>query len=209
SASEQKIAQRMFSKLMAHASAGKTTADFKMPSNVVSVPILKGSNPIARAAAGTASDKVSYELFLSGTAPTKTASTPEDEKKKAEEAAKKKKAEEDKKKTDEEKKKEEEAKKKAEEEAKKKAEEEAKNLTAPAGLRASYNAGSKQINVSWSAVDGATYEVTVNGSTTTVSSTSVSVSGGNPGDTVSINVVAVKDGNRSPASSTTVKIPDS
>lgn len=91
SASEQKIAQRMFSKLMAHASAGKTTADFKMPSNVVSVPILKGSNPIARAAAGTASDKVSYELFLSGTAPTKTASTPEDEKKKAEEAAKKKK----------------------------------------------------------------------------------------------------------------------
>lgn len=81
----------MFSKLMAHASAGKTTADFKMPSNVVSVPILKGSNPIARAAAGTASDKVSYELFLSGTAPTKTASTPEDEKKKAEEAAKKKK----------------------------------------------------------------------------------------------------------------------
>ncbi|WP_436970084.1 fibronectin type III domain-containing protein, partial [Listeria monocytogenes] len=84
-----------------------------------------------------------------------------------------------------------------------------KNLTAPAGLRASYNAGSKQINVSWSAVDGATYEVTVNGSTTTVSSTSVSVSGGNPGDTVSINVVAVKDGNRSPASSTTVKIPDS
>lgn len=106
-------------------------------------------------------------------------------------------------------KKEEEAKKKAEEEAKKKAEEEAKNLTAPAGLRASYNAGSKQINVSWSAVEGATYEVTVNGSTTTVSSTSVSVSGGNPGDTVSINVVAVKDGKRSPASSTTVKIPDS
>ncbi|EAC2444742.1 penicillin-binding protein 1A [Listeria monocytogenes] len=209
SASEQKIAQRMFSKLMAHASAGKTTADFKMPSNVVSVPILKGSNPIARAAQGTSSDKVSYELFLSGTAPTKTASTPEDEKKKAEEAAKKKKAEEDKKKTDEEKKKAEEAKKKAEEEAKKKAEEEAKNLTAPAGLRASYNAGSKQINVSWSAVEGATYEVTVNGSTTTVSSTSVSVSGGNPGDTVSINVVAVKDGKRSPASSTTVKIPDS
>ncbi len=77
----------------------------KMPSNVVSVPILKGSNPIARAAQGTSSDKVSYELFLSGTAPTKTASTPEDEKKKAEEAAKKKKAEEDKKKTDEEKKK--------------------------------------------------------------------------------------------------------
>lgn len=72
----------MFSKLMAHASAGKTTADFKMPSNVVSVPILKGSNPIARAAQGTSSDKVSYELFLSGTAPTKTASTPEDEKKK-------------------------------------------------------------------------------------------------------------------------------
>lgn len=199
----------MFSKLMAHASAGKTTADFKMPSNVVSVPILKGSNPIARAAQGTSSDKVSYELFLSGTAPTKTASTPEDEKKKAEEVMKKKKAEEDKKKTDEEKKKEEEAKKKAEEEAKKKAEEEAKNLTAPAGLRASYNAGSKQINVSWSAVEGATYEVTVNGSTTTVSSTSVSVSGGNPGDTVSINVVAVKDGKRSPASSTTVKIPDS
>ncbi len=200
----------MFSKLMAHASAGKTTADFKMPSNVVSVPILKGSNPIARAAQGTSSDKVSYELFLSGTAPTKNCFySRRREEKKAEEAAKKKKAEEDKKKTDEEKKKEEEAKKKAEEEAKKKAEEEAKNLTAPAGLRASYNAGSKQINVSWSAVEGATYEVTVNGSTTTVSSTSVSVSGGNPGDTVSINVVAVKDGKRSPASSTTVKIPDS
>ncbi|MBC6307800.1 penicillin-binding transpeptidase domain-containing protein, partial [Listeria booriae] len=67
SASEQKIAQYMFSKLMAHASEGKTTADFKMPSNLVSIPILKGSNPIARAASGTPSDKVSYELFIAGT----------------------------------------------------------------------------------------------------------------------------------------------
>lgn len=213
SASEQKIAQRMFSKLMAHASANKNTADFKMPSNVVSVPILKGSNPIARAASGTSSDKVSYELFLAGTAPTKTASTPEDDKKKKEAEAKKKAEEEAKKKKEDEKKSEAddeaEAKKKAEEEAKKKAEEEeaAKALTAPAGLRASYDANSKQINVSWAAVDGATYEVNVNGTTTTVSSTSVSVSGGNPGDTISINVVAVKDGKKSPASSTTVKIP--
>lgn len=202
SASEQKIAQYMFSKLMAHASKGKTTEDFKMPNNLVSIPILKGSNPIARAASGTSSDKVSYELFIAGTAPTRTASTPEDEKKKKEAAAKKKAEEEAKKKqTDEEKKKEEEAKKKAEEEAKN------KQVAAPAGLRASYDANSKQINASWGAVDGATYAVTVNGTTTNVSSTSVSVSGGNPGDTISISVVAVKDGNRSPAASTTVNIP--
>ncbi|MBC6297097.1 penicillin-binding protein 1A [Listeria sp. FSL L7-1517] len=208
SASEQKIAQYMFSKLMAHASKGKTTEDFKMPNNLVSIPILKGSNPIARAASGTSSDKVSYELFIAGTAPTRTASTPEDEKKKKEAAAKKKAEEEAKKKqTDEEKKEAEE--KKKEEEAKKKAEEEAKNkqVAAPAGLRASYDANSKQINASWGAVDGATYAVTVNGTTTNVSSTSVSVSGGNPGDTISISVVAIKDGNRSPAASTTVNIP--
>ncbi|AIS63121.1 penicillin-binding protein 1A [Listeria ivanovii] len=202
SPSEQKIAQYMFSKLMAHASEGKTTEDFKMPSNVVSIPILKGSNPVARAASGTSSDKVSYELFIAGTAPTKTASTPEDEKK-TKEAAAKKKAEEDKKKQTEE------EKKKAEEEAQKKAEEEAKNkeVSAPTSLKASYDGNSKQINVSWAAVDGATYEVTVNGTTTTVSSTSVSVSGGNPGDTISISVIAQKDGNKSPAASTTVKIP--
>ncbi|EFS02744.1 penicillin-binding protein 1A/1B, partial [Listeria seeligeri FSL S4-171] len=90
-----------------------------------------------------------------------------------------------------------------------KAEEEAKNkeVSAPTGLKASYDGNSKQINVSWAAVDGATYEVTVNGTTTTVSSTSVSVSGGNPGDTISISVIAQKDGNKSPAASTTVKIP--
>ncbi|MBF2480378.1 penicillin-binding protein 1A [Listeria seeligeri] len=203
SASEQKIAQYMFSKLMAHASEGKTTADFKMPSNLVSIPILKGSNPIARAASGTSSDKVSYELFIAGTAPTKTASTPDDEKKKKEEAAAKKKADEDAKKQSEadKKKKDEDAKKKADEEAKD------KDVSAPTGLKASYDGNSKQINVSWAAVDGATYEVTVNGTTTTVSSTSVSVSGGNPGDTISISVIAQKDGNKSPAASTTVKIP--
>ncbi len=186
---EQKISQRMFSKLMSHVSANKETADFKAPSNVVSIPILKGSNPPVRAAAGTPSDKVTNELFIAGTAPSKTASTTDKEKEEA-----KKKAEE-------------EAKKKAEEEKKKAEEEKNKPLAAPSGVSASYNATTKQISASWGAVEGATYEVTVNGQKSNVTTTSITISGMSPGTTVNISVVAIKDDKRSSAATTSVTIP--
>ncbi|EIA20240.1 transglycosylase domain-containing protein [Listeria fleischmannii] len=200
SADEQKISQRMFSSLMSHVSANKETADFKAPSNVVSVPILKGSNPPVRAGSGTPSSQVSMELFLAGTVPSKAASsttekkTKEDDKSKEEAEAAKKKAEEEKKKAEEEKRKQEEAEKN-------------KPLSAPTGLSASYNATTKQVSASWGAVEGATYEVTVNGQKSTVTTTSITVAGMTPGSTVTISVVAVKDGKTSGAATTTVPIP--
>ncbi|WP_163654085.1 transglycosylase domain-containing protein [Listeria sp. PSOL-1] len=199
SSPEQKISQRMFSKLMAHVSEGKNTADFKQPSNVVSVPILIGSHPIAQAAAGTPSSMISNELFIAGTTPGRSASdsssdnnannndTKEQEQQKKEELEKQKEAE------------------------KKRREEEAKQNEPPAsptGVSANYNATTKQINVSWSSVrDATSYEVIANGQKITVTSTSTSLSGGNPGDTITISVVAIKNNNRSPVSSTTVTIP--
>ncbi|WP_099222232.1 transglycosylase domain-containing protein [Listeria costaricensis] len=194
SSSEQKIAQRMFSKVMGHVSEGKETADFKQPSSVVSVPILKGSNPPVKAADGTASEDMTTELFVAGTQPTKT-----------EMSSSAKKAKEDEEKA----KKEEEEKKKQEEEAKKKEEEE-KNATpgTPAGLTAKYDTTSKQITASWTAVDGAeSYDVTVNGQTTSVTSTSITVSGGTPGSTITISVVAKKGDKSSSAATATVTIP--
>lgn len=205
SSSEQKISQRMFSKLMAHVSEGKNTSDFKKPSSVVSVPILRGSNPPTVAASGTPSSAITNELFVKGTVPSRTgsaSSSSDDEDDNSSEELDKQK-EEEQKRLEEQKKKEEEERKKQEEE-----EEKANELTAPAGLNASYNTSTKQITASWGAVNGASsYQVTINGQTSSVSSTSITISGGAPGSVTTISVVAVKDGKTSPAASTSVTIP--
>lgn len=179
---EQKISQRMFSALMGHVSENKQTSDFQMPSNVVRIPVIKNSDPAVRAASGTASDKISYELFLSGHLPTKTASATKKTTKKSKDKDTSDK-DKDKKDTDEDK------------------------LAAPSGLSAKYNSSNKKISVSWSGVSGATYAVTVNGSTSNVSTTSIEISGGKAGSTVSIRVVAKKGGKTSSAASTSVSIP--
>lgn len=205
SSSEQKISQRMFSKLMAHVSEGKDTADFKKPSNVVSVPILRGSNPPTVAASGTPGSMISNELFISGTVPSRTGGSSSSSASEDTETDTKTQAELDQEKAAEQKRLEEEKKKQEEE---KKKQEEANQLTAPGGLSANYDPNSKQINASWGAVSGATgYQVTINGQTSTVTSTSITVAGGSPGSVTTISVAAIKDGKTSSAVSTSVRIP--
>ncbi|EUJ31113.1 penicillin-binding protein [Listeria cornellensis FSL F6-0969] len=191
----------------------KKNPDFKKPSNVNEIPILVGSNPITRAGSGASGGNVSYELFLDGTIPTKSAAekqteTKTDEKTDAEKEAERKAAEEKAKKDKEQsesdklKQQQEEADKKATEEAEKTA------LQAPAGLNGSYNTASKTIAASWASNGpGVTYDVSVNGQTQNYSTTSINVSGGSPGSSVVIMVVPVKDGKRGSPATTTITIP--
>lgn len=67
---DQKIAQKLFSNLMAHVSQGKETADFKVPKTVEKVAIEKGSNPAKRASQFTPKDQIIYEYAVKGNAPT-------------------------------------------------------------------------------------------------------------------------------------------
>jgi penicillin-binding protein 1A len=63
------IAMKIYKALMTEVSKGKDTPDFKMPSSVVRVPVIKGSNPLKSGNESTPKDLVSYELFLRGTEP--------------------------------------------------------------------------------------------------------------------------------------------
>lgn len=67
---EQKIAQKLFSSLMAHVSEGKETEDFKVPNSVEKVAIEKGSNPAKLASQFTPKEQIIYEYAVKGNAPT-------------------------------------------------------------------------------------------------------------------------------------------
>ncbi|AQY50819.1 penicillin-binding protein [Listeria weihenstephanensis FSL R9-0317] len=214
--SDTRIAAYMFKSMMEHLVSGEKNPDFKKPSNVNEIPIIIGSNPITRAASGASGSNVSYELFLDGTIPTRSAAEKKttdtkkedektDEEKTAAEKAKKEaeeKAKKDKDAAEETKKQQEEAAKKAAEEAEQTA------LQSPAGLNGSYNATSKTVSANWASNGpGVTYDVTVNGQTQNYGTTSITVSGGSPGSSVVIIVVPVKDGKRGSPASTTITIP--
>lgn len=214
SPSETRIAAYMFKATMEHLVSGEKNPDFKKPSNVNEIPIIIGSNPITRAASGASGGNISYELFLDGTIPTRSAAekkteteTKTDEKTDAEKEAERKAAEEKEKK---EKEKSEADKQKEQQEAERKATEEAERtaLQAPAGLNGSYNAANKTISASWASNGpGVTYDVSVNGQTQNYGVTSITVSGGSPGSSVVIMVVPVKDGKRGSPATTTITIP--
>lgn len=215
SPSETRIAAYMFKAMMEHLVAGEKNPDFKKPSNVNEIPVIIGSNPITRAAAGASGSNISYELFLDGTVPTRTSQaekkesdTDKDKEKDTQTDAEKKAAEEKAKKEQEAADKEK-AKKDAEDAAKKAQEDADKaSLQAPGGLNASYNAATKTVSASWASNGaGVTYDVSVNGQTQNYATTSISVGGGSPGSTVVITVVPVKDGKRGSPASTTVTIP--
>ncbi|SQC56804.1 Penicillin-binding protein 1A/1B [Listeria newyorkensis] len=209
SPSETRIAAYMFKATMEHLVSGEKNPDFKKPSNVNEIPIIVGSNPITRAGSGASGGNISYELFLDGTIPTKSAAekkteTKTDEKTDAEKEAERKAAEEK------EKEKSEADKQKEQQEAERKATEEAERtaLQAPAGLNGSYNAANKTISASWASNGpGVTYDVSVNGQTQNYGVTSITVSGGSPGSSVVIMVVPVKDGKRGSPATTTITIP--
>ena len=63
------IAMKIYKALMTEVSKGKETPDFKMPSSVVRVPVIKGSNPIKSGNETTPKELIAYELFLRGTEP--------------------------------------------------------------------------------------------------------------------------------------------
>ncbi|GLB57955.1 penicillin-binding protein 1A [Cytobacillus sp. NCCP-133] len=67
---DQKIAQKLFSNLMAHVSEGKETSDFTVPKSVEKVAIEKGSNPAKLASQFTPKDQIIYEYAVKGNAPT-------------------------------------------------------------------------------------------------------------------------------------------
>lgn len=213
SPSETRIAAYMFKATMEHLVSGEKNPDFKKPSNVNEIPVIIGTNPIVRAASGASGGNISYELFLDGTTPSRSAAekkkdTKTDDEKAAEEAAKK--AAREKEKKEKEKSESERLKKQQEEAEKQAAEAEAQRtaLQAPAGLNGSYNAASKTISASWASNGpGVTYDVSVNGQTQNYATTSISVSGGSPGSSVVIMVVPVKDGKRGSPATTTVAIP--
>lgn len=67
---DQKIAQKLFSNLMAYVSQGKETADFTVPKSVDRVAIEKGSIPAKLASEFTPKDQIIYEYAVKGNAPT-------------------------------------------------------------------------------------------------------------------------------------------
>ncbi|TDR55276.1 transglycosylase domain-containing protein [Paenilisteria rocourtiae] len=213
SPSETRIAAYMFKATMEHLVSGEKNPDFKKPSNVNEIPVIIGTNPIVRASSGASGGNISYELFLDGTIPSRSAAekkpdTKTDDEKASEEAAKK--AAREKEQKDKEKSESERLKKQQEEAEKQAAEAEAQRtaLQAPAGLNGSYNAANKTISASWASNGpGVTYDVSVNGQTQNYATTSITVSGGSPGSSVVIMVVPVKDGKRGSPATTTVAIP--
>lgn len=72
--SSQRIPKYLFKNLMQYVSSGQPTSDFKQPSSVVKVGIIKGSNPAVKANKYTPSDKISYEYYVRGYEPTQVTS---------------------------------------------------------------------------------------------------------------------------------------
>ena len=68
--SSERIPKYIFKNLMQYVSNGKQTADFKQPSSVVKVGVIRGSNPAVKANEYTPSDKVTYEYYVKGHEPT-------------------------------------------------------------------------------------------------------------------------------------------
>ncbi|MYL32783.1 PBP1A family penicillin-binding protein [Pontibacillus yanchengensis] len=66
------IPQQIFRQVMSHISQGVETADFKQPSSVVRVGVEAGTNPAKLPSDFTPSNQINYELFVKGTAPSKT-----------------------------------------------------------------------------------------------------------------------------------------
>lgn len=68
--SSQRIPKYIFKNLMQYVSNGQQTADFKQPSSVVKVGVIRGSNPAIKANPYTPSDKITYEYYVKGHEPT-------------------------------------------------------------------------------------------------------------------------------------------
>ncbi|MFJ8256310.1 PBP1A family penicillin-binding protein [Peribacillus asahii] len=67
--SSQRIPKYIFKNIMQYVSNGKQTEDFKQPSSVVKVGIIKGSNPAVKANQYTPSDQITYEYYVQGHEP--------------------------------------------------------------------------------------------------------------------------------------------
>jgi penicillin-binding protein 1A len=68
---ERHIAQFIVKDLMSYVSQDIDTPDFKKPKSVVEAPVEKGSNPARLPSDYTPEDKITYELFVRGTEPSK------------------------------------------------------------------------------------------------------------------------------------------
>ncbi|WP_421379161.1 PBP1A family penicillin-binding protein [Bacillus salacetis] len=68
---ERHIAQFIVKDIMSHVSQDIDTPDFKKPKSVVESPVEKGSNPARLPSDYTPEDKITYELFVRGTEPSK------------------------------------------------------------------------------------------------------------------------------------------
>ena len=68
--SSRRIPKYIFKNLMQYVSNGKQTEDFKQPSSVVKVGVIRGSNPAIKANQYTPSDRVTYEYYVKGHEPT-------------------------------------------------------------------------------------------------------------------------------------------
>ena len=68
--SSGRIPKYIFKNLMQYVSNGKQTEDFKQPSSVVKVGVIRGSNPAIKANQYTPSDRVTYEYYVKGHEPT-------------------------------------------------------------------------------------------------------------------------------------------
>ncbi|MBM7584311.1 penicillin-binding protein 1A [Bacillus pakistanensis] len=68
---ERRIAQYITADIMSYVHEGIETADFEKPANVVESPVEIGSSPAKLPSDFTPENRISYELFLKGTAPQK------------------------------------------------------------------------------------------------------------------------------------------
>ncbi|MGD7021974.1 PBP1A family penicillin-binding protein [Rossellomorea vietnamensis] len=68
---ERRIAQYIVKDIMSYVSQDIDTQDFKKPKSVVESPVEKGSNPARLPSDYTPEDRITYELFVRGTEPSK------------------------------------------------------------------------------------------------------------------------------------------
>ncbi|MGG3450001.1 PBP1A family penicillin-binding protein [Domibacillus aminovorans] len=180
STESQQIAKELFKQLMTEISSDVETEDFEKPDSVVELAIVKGSNPAQIAGNGVSdSDKV-YELFVRGAQPKRTVQKVKEKEPKKEPV---------------------------EDDTEKPKQEEETTSGEVTGLSASADAGGN-ISVSWSfSGSGASFSVTNGAETQSIGGFSTVFGGGQPGQTYSITVTAIVDGQSVDSASTSVTIP--
>ncbi|MEM1501998.1 PBP1A family penicillin-binding protein [Domibacillus sp. 8LH] len=174
----QQIAKQLFKELMTKVSEDVDTPDFEKPDSVIELPIVKGSNPAVVAGSGASDSDVTYELFVRGEQPKRSAPKKEEEPEEDEQI---------------------------EEEEQTEEEPSSGEVT---GLSATADeSGNMSVSWSYSGEGSPSFSVSNGLETQSIGGFSTVFGGGQPGQTYSITVTAIVDGQSVDSASTSVTVP--